>query len=417
MQAEIDEAGCLRGVSIPQLVEKYGSPLYIYDIDRINEQHKKMADNFSKFPYTIHFAAKSNANISILRHMGKIGCGIDAVSPWEVETSLLCGIPREKIVFTPSGPLKDDFDSVVDQGILITVDSLSLIKHYGEKYPDGPGISIRINHHIKGGGDEKICTATKDSKFGISIDFLDQIKQTVKESKVKVIGLHMHTGSAISNHTDYFAAIDVMVEIAEDFKDLKFLDFGSGFKVKYFKPEGECDTETDMAWFSEELLKRWQLIKERDNRELEFKFEPGKFLIADAGYLAAHCTGVKQGPICTFVHLNTGLNHLINPMMYAKAFHRCSNISNPSGPMKEYTVVGNICETDTFGKDRKLHEVSEGDIIMLHGAGAYGFSMASTYNLRARPAEVAISNGQSFLIRERETLSDLLHGQASFDFN
>lgn len=246
---------------------------------------------------------------------------------------------------------------------------------------------------------------------------MDNILEIVNEFGIRVTGLHIHTGSDISEDSDYFNAVDRLVTVALNFENLEFLDFGSGFKLSYQNPENPKDKTTDLVAYAAKLKTRWNLLKEKFNREIEFKFEPGKFLVGDAGYFVTTCNAVKENPVKTFVSVDSGLNHLIRPMMYNKAYHKITNISNPEGEKKLYDVVGYICETDTFGKDRELNEVREGDYIMLHNAGAYCYSMSSNYNSHGRPAEVAVYNGKSALIRERETWEVVVKNQVDVKFD
>lgn len=405
----------ISGVNIPNAIKTHASPLYIYDINRITSQFKSMTSAFSLFPHKIHYACKALTNISIMKHLGKLGCGIDAVSVGEVQVSLQAGIKPEDIIFTPSGPSKREIDMAYEQGIMITLDSLSALKYWGEKYSQR-SVCIRINPHVLAGGDDKISVAGIDSKFGISVDFLDKILDIVEEHEIKVTGLHIHTGSDISEGSDYFNAVDRLITVSENFENLEFLDFGSGFKLSYQNPNDPKDKTTDLQAYAQKLKSRWDLLKEKFGKEILFRFEPGKFLVGDAGYFVTTCNAVKENPVKTFVSVNSGLNHLIRPMMYSKAYHKITNISNSEGEKLIYDVVGYICETDTFGKDMELNEVREGDLIMIHNAGAYCYSMSSNYNSHPRPAEVAVCNGKAVLIREREKWQVVLEGQVEADF-
>lgn len=405
----------LSGVEVDTLVKEYGSPLYVYDIDRITHQYTKMSSRFKLFPHKIHFACKALTNVSIVKHLGKLGCGVDAVSPGEIKIALKAGVSAQDIIFTPSGPRKEDLDFAHSLGIMVTLDSMSALKYWGKNYTDKP-CSIRINPHVLAGGDDKISVGGIDSKFGISIYFIDQILEVVKQLGILVEGLHIHTGSDISSGSDYFDAVDRLISVSSRFPDLKFLDFGSGFKLRYHKPNCPTDNETDLDNYAEKLKQRWDSIKEKEGRELEFRFEPGKYLVGDAGYFITTANVVKEGAACTFVGLNSGLNHLIRPMMYSKAYHKISNVSNPEGELKKYNVVGYICETDTFGTKRMLNKVRAGDFIILHNAGAYCYTMASNYNTRERPAEVAVRSGTHKLITKRETFEDMVKNQIEVDF-
>jgi diaminopimelate decarboxylase len=396
-------------------VAKYGSPLYIYSIPRITERFKEMSSAFSKFPHKIHYACKALTNSSIIKHLGSLGCGVDAVSIGEVRRSLAAGIAAADIIFTPSGPSEADIDFAYKNDIAITLDSICSLEYWGERYAD-KAATIRINPQVFAGGDEKISVAGADSKFGISIDLADKIFEIMDKHNFKVKGLHIHTGSDIKKGGQYFAAVDRLVELSSRFPDLEFLDFGSGFKVKYHKPDCKYDKDTDMEEYSNMLMDRWRLIKRRDGRELEFKFEPGKFLVSDSGYFVTTCNAVKENPVIPSVSVDSGLNHLIRPMMYGQAYHKISNITNLKGKEREYNVVGYICETDTFGSNRTLNEVRKGDLIMLHNAGAYCYSMASNYNSHCRPAEVAVADGKDYLIMKRESYEDMMRNEVIAEF-
>jgi diaminopimelate decarboxylase len=242
----------LSGVEVDTLVEQYGTPLYVYDVDRITDQFNKMTNSFKLFPHKIHFACKALTNVSIVKHLGKLGCGVDAVSPGEIMVAMKAGIPSEDIIFTPSGPCQSDLDMAYRLGVMITLDSLSTLRYWGQNYADKP-VSIRINPHVLAGGDDKISVAGIDSKFGISMNFIEQILEIVFEYGIQVTGLHIHTGSDISNGNDYFDAVDRLITVSTQFQDLTFLDFGSGFKLRYHKPNCPTDNETDLDNYADML--------------------------------------------------------------------------------------------------------------------------------------------------------------------
>jgi diaminopimelate decarboxylase len=285
-----------------------------------------------------------------------------------------------------------------------------VLAKFGEKYKNTYPIGIRINPNIMAGGNIKISTGHSNSKFGISVAQLDEIKSVVAQHGIQICGLHVHTGSDIKETDAFLKTAAVMFETAVHFPDLKFIDFGSGFKVAY----KEGDVVTNVEELGAQLANAFNAFCATYGRKLELWLEPGKFLVSESGTMLVTTNVVKRTPTVTFVGVNSGLNHLIRPMMY-DAYHHILNISNPTGPEEKYTVVGYICETDTFGSDRMLNEVREGDILAFKNAGAYGFSMASNYNSRVRPAEVMVINGEAKLIREREKEEDLLRGQIVID--
>jgi diaminopimelate decarboxylase len=402
----IDGQYQLGGVPVLDLCKAYGTPLYVYDSEAIERQYNKLVSAFPNTNLKINYACKALTNISILKVMKKLGAGLDTVSIQEVQLGLKAGFEPHDIIYTPNCVNIDEIKRAVDFGVIINIDNISILEQFGSLYGDSYPVCVRINPHIMAGGNKKISVGHIDSKFGISIYQMRHLERVINTSKIKVTGLHMHTGSDILDVDVFLRGAEMLLEAAKNFKDLEFLDFGSGFKVKYH-PE---DYTTDVAMLGEKLSERFKLFCEEYGRELQIMFEPGKFLVSEAGYLFVRTNVIKQTMSTVFAGVDSGQNHLIRPMMY-DAYHHITNVSNPEGIQRIYTVVGYICETDTFGWDRKLNEVKEGDILVLHNAGAYGYSMSSNYNSRYRPAEVLIYKGQAKLIRRRETLDDLLATQ------
>jgi diaminopimelate decarboxylase len=402
----INGAYTLQGIPVLEICKEFGTPLYVYDADKIVHQLKSLKAAFSETTIKVKYAAKALTNINILKLMKKHGAGVDVVSLQEVQLALGAGFHPSEIMFTPSGV---DFDEIVEGvklGLVINLDNLSVLQKFGEQYKSSYPCGIRLNPHILAGGNYKISTGHSNSKFGISVFQLPQIMEIVKKYGIKVNGLHIHTGSDITESEVFLKMTNILFDVARDFPDLKFLDFGSGYKVAY----KEGDMTTNVYDLGLKLSKTFNVFCEQYGRKLELWTEPGKYLVSESGYLFTKANVVKTTPSVTFVGVNSGLNHLIRPMMY-DAYHHIINVSNPAGSTKLYTVVGNICETDTFGADRKLNEVREDDIIVMKNAGAYGYSMASNYNSRLRPAEVLVVDGKAKLIRKRETFDDLLRGQ------
>jgi diaminopimelate decarboxylase len=400
----------IQGIDLIELTKEFGTPLYVYDAEKIVFQLKTLKTAFADSTVKIKYAAKANTNISILRLLKKFGSDVDVVSIQEAQLALRAGFEPSQIMYTPSGVEFIEIVEAVSLGLTINLDNLSVLKKFGEKYKDTYPCSIRLNPHIMAGGNYKISTGHSNSKFGISIYQLPDIQEVVNTYKIKVNGLHIHTGSDITESEVFLKMADILFSVARDFKDLRFIDFGSGFKVAY----KEGDVVTNVYDLGLKLTKAFNEFCVNYGRKLEMHFEPGKFIVSEAGMLLVQTNVVKNTPELTFVGVNSGLNHLIRPMMY-DAYHDIINISNPKGEQKPYTVVGYICETDTLGADRKLNEVREGDILLFKNAGAYGFSMSSNYNSRLKPAEVMIYNGKAMLIREREKFDDLLKNQVEVD--
>jgi len=368
---------------IEQLTQTYGTPLYIYDTAIIHEKIELLRGAFQGVRHRINYACKALTNLSILQYMRSQNICLDTVSIEEVRIGKLAGYSGHEIIYTPNSVSMDEITQAIEEGVYLNIDNISILEHFGERFGASVPICIRINPHVMGGGNINISTGHIDSKFGISIHQMRHVERIVNLYGIKVTGLHMHTGSDILDIEVFMRAADILFEYAEGFKDLELLDFGSGFKVPY-KPD---DYSTDVLELGERLIERFQAFCTKYGRELAIWFEPGKFLVSESGNFLAQVTTLKQTTSAMFVGVDSGMNHLIRPMLYG-AYHHMVNISNPEGRQRIYTVVGNICETDTFGWDRKLNEVREGDILCFANAGAYGMSMASNYNSRCRPADV-----------------------------
>ncbi|GAB4094372.1 diaminopimelate decarboxylase [Flaviaesturariibacter terrae] len=388
------------------LADEFGTPLYVYHAEKIKEQYELLSGAFSKVKARFFYACKALTNINILRYVNSLGAGLDCVSINEVKLGLKAGFTPERILFTPNCVDFDEIDAGRALGVHLNIDNISFLEQFGNRYGGSYPICIRFNPHIMGGGHYKMSTGHIDSKFGISVHQMRHIERIVKSTGLKVRGIHMHTGSDIKDINVFIAGLEVMFEVAGHFSDLEFIDLGSGFKVPYH----EDDVRTDVAALGEKVAEAFAAYRAENGRSLEVWFEPGKFLVSEAGYFIVKCNVVKQTTATVFVGVNSGFNHLIRPMMY-EAYHRIGNLTNPSGAPRIYTVVGNICETDTFAWDRTLPEVREGDYLVFYNAGAYGFEMSSNFNSRLKPAEVLVKDGEAHLVRRRDEFEDLLRNQ------
>jgi diaminopimelate decarboxylase len=396
----------IQNITFESLAREFGTPLYVYDASKIVAQQASLKQAFEGVDLKIKFAAKALTNISVLKLMRKNGVGVDIVSIQEAHIALKAGFTPAEINFTPSGVEFEEVIQAVDLGVSLNLDNLSVLEKFGKKYGSAYPCGLRLNPNIMAGGNLKISTGHSNSKFGISIAQLDDIRKLMAQYKITISGLHIHTGSEIIEVDVFMKMADILFGIAKDFPALTFLDFGGGFKVAYKKG----DKITDVRALGEMLTATFDKFHKSSGKKLELWIEPGKYLVSEAGYLLVTTNVVKPTPTVTFVGVNSGLNHLIRPMMY-DAYHNIINVSNPAAAQKTYTVVGNICETDTLGTDREISEVREGDLLILENAGAYGYMMASNYNSRLRPAEVMIIDGKAKLIRERDTLDRILQGQ------
>ncbi len=394
----------IQGLSFRSLADQFGTPLYIYDSARIIAQISTLRSKVQDL--RIKYAAKALTNLSILKLMRRHDVGVDVVSIQEAQIACLAGYESHEIMFTPNSVSFDEIVAGVEMGLNINLDNLSMLEKFGAKYGNSYPCCLRLNPNIMAGGNYKISTGHSHSKFGINILQKESILNTIKRHNIYVNGLHIHTGSEILDLEVFQKMADILFGLAEAFSDVSFLDFGGGIKVAYRTGE----PVTDIDALGQMLSDARQAFASKTGRRPELWMEPGKFLVSEAGYLLVKTNVVKETPAVTFVGVDSGLNQLVRPMMY-DAYHEIVNVSNTSGDKKIYTVVGNVCETDTFGKDRELHEVHEGDLLVILNAGAYGYSMASNYNSRLRPAEVLIHEGVARLIRKRDTLEQILAGQ------
>lgn len=392
------------------VVHTYGSPVYVYDANKISAQYERLTKAFAAVPsLRINYAMKALSNVSILKLMRKLGAGLDTVSIQEVKLGLHAGFAPEQIIFTPNGVSMEEIEEAASLGVQLNIDNLSILEQFGSKHPQIP-VCIRINPHVMAGGNSKISVGHIDSKFGISIHQIPHILRIVENTKMHINGIHMHTGSDILDIDVFLYAAEILFDTAKHFRELKFIDFGSGFKVPY----KEGDIQTDIEELGEKLSQRFLEFCKLYGRNLTLAFEPGKFLVSEAGFFLVKVNVVKQTTSTVFAQIDSGFNHLIRPMFYG-ATHFIENISNPEGKKRFYSVVGYICETDTFASNRQIAEISEGNILCFRNAGAYCYTMASNYNSRPRPAEVLWIDGQAKLIRKAETLEDLLRNQVEID--
>ncbi|MDG1711032.1 MAG: diaminopimelate decarboxylase [Flavobacteriaceae bacterium] len=393
------------------IAKQEGHPVYVYDANQIEQQFSRLQKAFSGIEkLRINYACKALSNLSVLGLMKKMGSGLDTVSIQEVQMGIEAGFEPQDIIFTPNGVSLEEIEHAAKIGVQINIDNLSILEQFGTKHPNIP-VCIRINPHVMAGGNSNISVGHIDSKFGISIHQIPHVIRIVENTNMHINGVHMHTGSDILDIEVFLYAAEILFDTALQFKNLEFLDFGSGFKVPY----REGDIETNIEELGEKLTERFHRFCETYGGTLELAFEPGKFLVSQAGYFLVQVNAVKQTTSTVFAQVDSGFNHLIRPMLYG-SHHEIKNISKPEGKERFYTVVGYICETDTFGSNRKIAEIAEGDILAFQNAGAYCFSMASNYNSRFRPAEILWYNNEAHVIRKRETFEDLVSNQVLIDF-
>lgn len=396
----------LTNEQLMSVAHQYGTPLYVYNTAVIERQYLKLKKAFEQSNTHFFYACKALTNINIIKFIKQLGANLDCVSIQEVQLGLKAGFEPQQILFTPNCVDFEEIAAAVGLGVHINIDNISILERFGNTYGNTYPICIRINPHIMAGGNYKISTGHIDSKFGISIHQLRHIERIVQSTGIVVNGLHMHTGSEIKDVATFLMGMEIMMDLATHFPNIEFIDLGSGFKVPY--KEDEIGTDVDSLGAS--VAKAAAQLNEQLGKDIQIWFEPGKYLVSESGNLLVKANVIKQTTATVFVGVNSGFNHLIRPMFY-DAYHKIDNISNPDGTPRIYTVVGNICETDTFAWDRKLHEVREGDILAFRNAGAYGFEMSSNFNARLKPAEVMYHNGEFHVIRKRDTLENLLEQQ------
>ncbi len=388
------------------IAKAFGTPVYVYHAENIAAQYEKLTQAFSKNDVLFFYACKALTNINVLRYIKSLGAGVDCSSINEVKLALHAGFQPAKILYTSNGI---DFSEIVeakDLGVNVTIDSLSNLEKFGENFGHSYPVSVRLRPNILAGGNLKISTGHDKSKFGIPVDQVAELIAIVKKHDLYIRGLHIHTGSEIKDVDVFVKGIEVLFDIIPHFQELSFIDLGGGFKVPY----KNGDAETDIVLLAQKVSEAFANHPNPNGRHLQIWFEPGKFLVSSAGYFITKVNVLKQTATTNFVSVNSGFNHLIRPMFY-DSYHRIENISNTGGAEKKYSVVGNICETDTFAWDRHLNEVHEGDFLAFYNAGAYGFEMSSNFNSRFKPAEVLVLNNTPHLIREREKFEDLLRKQ------
>jgi diaminopimelate decarboxylase len=388
------------------IAREFGTPVYIYHAEKIAEQYNKLVSAFKKTDSKFFYACKALTNINILRYIKFIGANVDCSSVNEVKLAMHAGFIPERILYTSNGIAFSEIREAKNLGVNINIDSLSNLEKFGEAYGHSYPVGIRLRPNILAGGNLKISTGHDKSKFGIPVDQVEKILSTVRQHNLFIRGLQIHTGSDIEDADVFMKGIEVLFDIIPHFKELEFIDLGGGFKVPY----RDSDSETDITLLAKRVSEAFANHPNPDNKHLQVWFEPGKFLVSAAGYFVTQVNVIKETSATTFVSVNSGFNHLIRPMFY-NSFHRIENISNENGPEKVYTVVGNICETDTFAWDREINEIKECDFLVFYNAGAYGFEMSSNFNSRLKPAEVLVKDGKAILIRKGDSFEDLLKNQ------
>ena len=384
---------------------EFGTPLFLYDIDKIKECYQSL---FKFIPYKglkIHYALKANYNIAILKALRDMGCGLDTVSPAEVALALELGFKKEDIIYTANNMTDAEFAEVYAAGVVMNIGELSRLEKVAKNYP-GSRVCLRFNPDVKDGDSEKTMTAGDLTKFGILLDDVEKVLDIVKKGDLHIVGLHEHTGSGLQKAESVYQSMKNLMNIVTParFPELEFLDFGGGFKVPYMPDEKRID----YVAMGREIVNIFESFCKSYGRELKMYFEPGKYMVAESGHLLIEVNTIKKNRTRTIVGCNSGFPQLIRPVLY-DAYHHIVNLSNPEGAEYKYDICGNICETgDRFAEERMMPEIREYDILEIQNAGAYCYSMGSIYNLRPMPSEAVFENGKLRLVRKAQTNKELV---------
>jgi diaminopimelate decarboxylase len=383
--------------------QQFGTPLYVYHAEKIEQQYQNLLAHFSATQTRFFYACKALTNIHILKVIKNIGCNIDCSSINEVKLALHVGFSPNHILYTSNSVGFDEIVTAVELGVNVNIDSLSNLEKFGQKFGASKAVGVRIRPDVMAGGNLKISTGHDKSKFGIPVAQLEALKLIQEKYQINIRTLHIHTGSEIKDVAVFMKSAEVFDVLLPHFPTVEVLDFGGGFKVPYEPGE----QGTDMASLGKEVNKAMEQLSEKYGRSLTAWFEPGKYMVSEAGFFISKVNVLKTSGDRIFAGLNTGLNHLIRPMFY-DAYHHIDNLTSPEKPTKQYAVVGNICETDTFAWDRAIPAIEEGDLLVFYNAGAYGYEMASNYNARFKPAQVLYQNSEVKLISRADQFEDLL---------
>ena len=387
------------------LAERFGTPLFVYDGNVLLERYNDLCKFITHPRLQLHYALKANFNPAVLQLLKEAGCGIDAVSPGEVEYALHLGFAPEKIIYTANNMTDAEFEKVYATGVIMNIGELSRLRKAGAAHP-GMKVCLRFNPDVTDGDSAKTMTGGELTKFGILLEDIDEVLHIVRSCNLKVAGLHEHTGSGIQKPESFHAAMKALMSIAtpENFPDLEFLDFGGGFKVPY-KPD---EARIDYVALGAGIAERFSNFEKSYGRELAIKFEPGKFMVAECGTMLTRVNTLKRNRKRLIAGTDSGFPQLIRPVLY-DAYHQIFNLTNPDGAEQIYDICGNICETgDRFAEQRPMPEIREGDLLAIANAGAYCYSMGGIYNLRSMPGEVVVKDGKIISVRRRESDSELI---------
>jgi diaminopimelate decarboxylase len=391
------------------LSEKYETPLYVYNENILRKRCRDMKGLISYSNFTVNYSPKANSNLELIKIVRSEGLRVDAMSPGEIYVNMLAGYKPEEILYISNNVSEDEIRYAINTGVKISVDSVSQLEMFGKIKPGGK-VAFRLNPGVGAGHHEKVITAGQKTKFGIEMNSIPEVKRIIKEYNLKLIGINQHIGSLFMDGEAYLKSTGNILAIARQFDDLEFIDFGGGFGIPYKKQSGQ--SRLDLRELGGKLSKVVQTWVKEYGKDIEFKIEPGRYIVAESSILLGKVYAIKTNYNIKYIGTDLGFNVLVRPVMYDSHHDIEIYRENDIPSLKEETVriVGNICETgDIIAKDRNLPEIIENDILGVLDSGAYGYSMSSNYNNRLRPAEVLIEeDGNPRLIRRRDTIDDLI---------
>ena len=387
-----------------QVAEEYGTPTYVYFEDIVRRQCRQLRELYDGLPARLLYAMKANSSPRILKIIREEGLGVETVSPAELILARHLGFEVDRILFSANNMTDEEMTQAHEMGVLLNIGELSRLERYGRAFPGSP-VCVRLNPQVGAGHHEHVITAGSLSKFGIPVDDAQEVKRILERHNLRLVGLHQHIGSGILDVDDFRKAITVLIDAAPAFPDIRFINFGGGLGIPY----GPEDEPLNRNRFREQIHPLLQEFRTGRFDSVEYWFEPGRYLVAESGVLLAEVNTVKNANGRVFVGMDTGMGQLMRPSLY-NAYHGIVNVTRPDGRPVPYDVTGNICESgDLFGRDREIAEVQEGDLLAIQDVGAYGMSMASTYNLRPLPAEVMVTtDGSIELMRRRLSFRELV---------
>lgn len=397
------------GVALSAIAERFGTPTYVYSRAHIEAQYLAFADALKGMPHLVCFAVKANSNLGVLNVLARLGAGFDIVSRGELERVLAAGGQADKIVFSGVGKTRDDMRRALEVGVhcfnVESIDELERLQVVAAELGVRAPVSLRVNPDVDAGTHPYISTGLKENKFGIAIaDAEDVYIRAAQLPNLEVVGVDCHIGSQLTTLAPFLDALDRLLALVDRLGDcgiyLRHIDLGGGLGVRY------RDEEPPLAG---DYIKA---VRERlEGRELALVFEPGRFIVANAGVLLTQVEYLKHTEHKDFAIVDAAMNDLIRPALY-QAWMDVTAVRPRDTQARAYDIVGPICETGDFlAKDRQL-VLEEGDLLAVHSAGAYGFVMSSNYNTRGRCAEVLVDGDQAFEVRRRETVAELFAGES-----